>query len=82
MFEIEQEKKEQKAFDTYMEKYNKDKDFWEFEMLSVFLTDNPFKEGVQFCNTDYAQIENDCLCTLIGVISKVQKTGIKISMLM
>lgn len=73
MFEIEQEKKEQKAFDTYMEKYNKDKDFWEFEMLSVFLTDNPFKEGVQFCNTDYAQIENDCLCTLIGVISKVQK---------
>lgn len=73
MFEIEQEKKEQKAFDTYMDKYNKDKDFWEFEMLSVFLTDNPFKEGVQFCNTDYAQIENDCLCTLIGVISKVQK---------
>lgn len=73
MFEIEQEKKEKDRFKSDMEKYCGDKDFWEFETLSVFLTDNPFKDGIKFCKANYNDVEDNCLCTLIGIISKVQK---------
>lgn len=41
--------------------------------MSVFLTDNPFNESYQYCNTIYNDVQEGCLCTLVGVIAKIQK---------
>ena len=72
-FDIEQEQKEKKQLLIYIDKYGQDEKFWEFSALSVFLTDNPFNESYQYCNTIYNDVQEGCLCTLVGVITKIQK---------
>ncbi len=54
------------------QKYLEDEDFWEFQTLQVFITDNPFDAAYTFL-TPYEEIEIGEKCTLVGIIAKVQK---------
>ena len=76
-------KVKRKAFDENQEirfrkyiddnkKYLEDEDFWEFQTLQVFITDNPFDAAYTFL-TPYEEIEIGEKCTLVGIIAKVQK---------
>lgn len=73
IFDIEQMQKEKAQFQNYIDKYGQDEKFWEFSALSVFLTENPFAESYKYCNTVYEDVQDGCLCTLVGIISKIQK---------
>ena len=47
--------------------------FWEFEALTIFLSDNPFKDFVKYNDTDFYESEEGDDCIIIGIISKIQK---------
>ena len=53
-------------------KYLENEEFWEFETLQVFIHDNPFDAAYTFL-TPFEDIQDDDMCTLVGIIAKVQK---------
>jgi DNA polymerase-3 subunit alpha len=57
---------------NFTEKYLQDEEMWEFESLSVFINNNPFKEIYQYI-TSFDEIQNGEKCVVVGVISKVVK---------
>lgn len=64
---------EKKIIQEFKEKYMQDEAFWEFEALSIFLNDNPFKELQQHIAQDFYEVEEDMDCIVVGVISSIQK---------
>ena len=50
-----------------------DEVFWEFEALSIFLENNPFKDIQQYVTQDFYTVEQDMECIVVGVISSIQK---------
>lgn len=76
-FDEEQKNKYQSYIDECTEKYLKDEDFWEFETLQIFLTDeNPFTEAYKLID-DFENIDIGDKCVTVGVISKIQKKKTK-----
>lgn len=57
----------------FMEKYMQDEAFWEFESLSIFLENNPFKDIYQYITQDFYTVEEGMECIVVGVISSIQK---------
>ena len=68
---------EQKArFQKYIDKNNKylnDEPFWEFEALQIFINDNPFEQAYQYLTRNFEDVTDGEECTIVGIISKVQK---------
>lgn len=54
------------------DKYLKNEEFWEFETLQIFLGNNPFDVAYNYL-TPFKDVENGTYCTIVGIISKVQK---------
>ena len=71
--DIEQEEKEKAHLDSFMETYMADEEYWEFEALSVFLTDNPFVEAYKHINVSFDETEEGGHCVIVGIISGIQK---------
>jgi DNA polymerase III subunit alpha len=71
-FNKAQSLKYQKHKDDFKEKYLKDQDIWEFETLSIFLSDNPFVDGQRLI-TPLEDIPEGGKCVLIGIISNIEK---------
>ena len=67
------EKTEQKQRDSFAQKYATDPKFWEFETLSVFLSDNPFEGILPYISVSFEQAEEGSQCTIVGVVSGVIK---------
>jgi DNA polymerase-3 subunit alpha len=61
------------AIETFKDKYMQNEQFWEFEALSIFLSENPFSEIVQYNNENFYECENGDECVIIGIISRIQK---------
>ena len=69
------DKNQQERFEKHIEankKYLEDELFWEFESLQIFINDNPFDKAYNYI-TPFEDVENGDKCTIVGVISKVQK---------
>ena len=68
---------EQKArFQKYIDENNKylnDEPFWEFEALQIFINDNPFAQAYQYLTRNFEDVADGEECTIVGIISKVQK---------
>ena len=68
---------EQKArFQKYIDENNKylnDEPFWEFEALQIFINDNPFEQAYQYLTRNFEDVTDGEECTIVGIISKVQK---------
>lgn len=61
---------------TCTEKYLQNEDFWEFEALQIFLSNNPFKDAYTYLRP-FDSIEEGETCVLVGIIAKVQKKKTK-----
>lgn len=72
MFNIEEENRFNKYKNECAEKYMQNELFWEFEALQIFLKNNPFDAAYNYL-TPFEDIDNGVDCTIVGVISKVQK---------
>ena len=62
-------------FKKYIEenkKYLDNEEFWEFETLQVFVHNNPFDAAYTFL-TSFEDVKENDVCTLVGIIAKVQK---------
>jgi len=70
---LNKEKKKQSNIEEFKEKYMDNQNFWEFEALTIFLSDNPFKDFVKYNDTDFYESEEGDDCIIIGIISKIQK---------
>lgn len=69
------DEKEKNRFREYVNKNNKyleNEELWEFETLQIFIKDNPFDLAYKYI-TSFHDIEVGDKCTLVGVISKIQK---------
>lgn len=68
-----QEEKKEQAINDFKEKYMQDESFWEFEALSIFLKNNPFKDYQKYITQDFYEVENGMECIIVGIISSIQK---------
>ena len=76
-FNEEQKTKYKSYIDECNEKYLKDEDFWEFETLQIFVTDeNPFAKAYEILD-DFSSYNNGDKCVIVGIISKIQKKKTK-----
>jgi DNA polymerase-3 subunit alpha len=76
-FNAEQKEKYQSYINECNEKYLKDEDFWEFETLQIFVTDeNPFTKAYEILD-DFTSYSNGDKCVIVGIISKIQKKKTK-----
>lgn len=69
---------EQKTkYDSYMlefeQKYIKDENLWEYESLSMFLTNNPFQEGMQILNKSWSETASGDKTVVLCIISDVKR---------
>ena len=53
-------------------KYLDNEELWEFETLQIFIHNNPFDAAYTYL-TPFEDVQDNEKCTLVGVISKVQK---------
>lgn len=70
--------KQQKTIREFEDKYMQDEYLWEFETLSMFLTDNPF-QGAYKKVTGFHKTEDGnkcvCVCVIIDIKRKKDKNG-------
>ena len=71
-FDEEQKVRFQKYIDEN-NKYLNDEPFWEFEALQIFINDNPFAQAYQYLTRNFEDVADGEECTIVGIISKVQK---------
>lgn len=72
LFNIEEEQRLKKYQNDCNDKYMQREQFWEFEALQIFLKDNPFDAAYNYL-TPFENIEEGAKCTIVGIISKIQK---------
>lgn len=76
-FNEEQKIKYQAYINDCSEKYLKDEQFWEFETLQIFVTDeNPFEKAYEILD-DFSSYNSGDKCVIVGIISKIQKKKTK-----
>ncbi len=69
----QQKLSQEKAIEEFKEKYMQNENFWEFEALTIFISNNPFSDIVQYNNENFYECESGDECVIIGIISKIQK---------
>lgn len=67
-----QNEKYEKHMKNFSDKYLIDKDFWEFQALSVFIDNNPF-ESIYGYVLPFDDAEDDSSAVVVGIISNIQK---------
>lgn len=76
-FDAEQKEKYDAYVNDFTEKYLCDKEFWEFETLQYFVTeDNPFEETLQYL-PEFSEVAIGEKCVVAGIVSKIQKKKTK-----
>lgn len=69
-FDNNLKKRQHESMKTFEYKYMQNQEMWEFESLSIFLTNNPFK-GIEKYITNYDDCEDGKQTVIVGVISQV-----------
>lgn len=75
-FYEKRERQYQEYISSCTEKYLQNENFWEFEALQIFLSNNPFKDAYTYLRP-FDSIEEGESCVLVGIIAKVQKKKTK-----
>lgn len=77
VFKKEQEERYKKYVAECNEKYLKDEQYWEFETLEFFVSDeNPFEQAYELL-PDFDDISVGEECIVVGIIAKIQKKKTK-----
>ena len=76
-FKQEQEERYLKYVNECNEKYLQDEQYWEFETLEFFVSDdNPFEEAYDIL-TEFDDVPIGEDCVIVGIVSKIQKKKTK-----
>lgn len=76
-FEEEQAAKYQSYIEECTTKYLQDENFWEYQTLQIFVSDeNPFIEAYKILD-DFSAYDVGDKCVIVGIISKIQKKKTK-----
>lgn len=71
---LEKQKQNQEIqIQEFKDKYMQNEQFWEFEALTIFLSNNPFTDLIQYNNENFYDCEDGDECVIIGIISRIQK---------
>ena len=54
-------------------KYLDNEQFWQYEALQIFITDNPFEKAFEYISVRWEDVDVGDKCTMVGVIANVQK---------
>ena len=77
VFKQEEESKYQAYMQQCTDDYLQDEEYWEFETLQFFVSDNnPFEEAYDIL-PDFEDVEVGDKCVIVGIISKIQKKKTK-----
>ena len=75
----EQNQKYKKHMCEFQEKYAKDEYMWEFDTLSMFLTNDPLKDAYKYTDTDWDMVEDGdkptLFCVIVDIKRKKDKNG-------
>ena len=72
-YDEDQTTKRIKNLNDFRDKYAKDEYMWEFDTLSMFLTDDPLKSAYQYTQTNWENIEDGAKTVLFCVLVKVER---------
>ena len=72
-FDKEQEEKYKAYMIEFQQKYAQNQFLWEYESLSMFLTDNPLQEGVDLINSNWDDVPNGEKTVVLCVISDIKR---------
>ena len=79
LYEAEQEKKYKKHMIEFQEKYATDEYMWEFETLSMFLTNDPLENAYKHTKTEWDMIgdgdKTTLFCVIVDIKRKKDKNG-------
>lgn len=77
LFDKEQDERYQKYVTECNENYLQDEQYWEFETLEFFVSDeNPFEQAYDIL-PEFDDVQNGEECIIVGIISKIQKKKTK-----
>lgn len=77
LFKQEQLERYQKYVAECNEKYLQDEQYWEFETLEFFVSDeNPFEQAYEIL-PEFDDVPNGSDCVIVGIISRIQKKKTK-----
>lgn len=68
-----QEEKFKKHMSDFFEKYLQNEEFWEFDALSIFITNNPFEEAYRYISQSFDEVPDNSEGVTVGVIANVTK---------
>lgn len=72
-FDKEQEEKYKAYMIEFQQKYAQNEFLWEYESLSMFLTDNPLQEGVDLISTNWDDVPSGEKTVVLCVISDIKR---------
>lgn len=79
VFEQEQQKKYKKFMQEFKEQYAEDEFLWEFQSLSMFITDNPLQDAYDAIGIEWDDVENgsDAVvpCVIVDIKRKKDKNN-------
>lgn len=73
LFIEEHNQKYKNHMTEFQEKYAKDEYMWEFDTLSMFLTNDPLKDAYKYTKTDWDMVEDGDKTTLFCVIVDIKR---------
>lgn len=73
IYKEEQNEKYKKHMLEFQEKYAQDEYMWEFDTLSMFLTNDPLKDAYKYTKTDWDMVEDGDKTTLFCVIVDIKR---------
>lgn len=73
IYKEEQIEKYKKHMTEFQEKYAQDEYMWEFDTLSMFLTNDPLKDAYKYTKTDWDMVEDGDKTTLFCVIVDIKR---------
>jgi DNA polymerase-3 subunit alpha len=78
IFKKEQNEKQQREIQEFVDKYMQDEYMWEFETLSMFLSNNPFEKAYRYIKP-FDEIDDGVkavvICTVVDIKRKKDKNG-------
>jgi len=72
-WKVERKKKMKKDFNVVWEKYGKEPEYFEFEAMNIFLTNNPFREVSTYIQRPFGVVDVDQEFFSVGIISTIVK---------
>lgn len=72
-FDAQEKIKYTKYINDFQAKYMQDEFLWEYEALSMFITDNPLKEASDKMNLDWSKVKNGNKGVVLCVISDIKR---------